>query len=239
MLAVESSIESKSWAKAQVQLQSLEGLDVALPDSFYFFNGLVLSKLNQPEQAQDSLESYVIKAEKEGSYYVAALEELTKLEELRAKQVDAPERSASIKPTIESTGDGYIKSLQALYLTDDPVKALTMQINSLLSAHAYTGSRVKKVSGRSGVIYSLSVSERDIILQEKQYLSGRPELSVNKLNVLGVDPFVKSACSSKELQCWIYHPGNRHEHWIVIDRDEMVLNELVAAISKLIRFMQQ
>lgn len=239
MLAVEASIKEKSWAKAQTQLQALADLKVPLPAPFYYFNGVVLTELSQLDSAQTSLEDYVIKAEEKGEYYVAALELLTQLEEKRTQQSNPVVREASIKPAAESSGDGYVKSLQALYLTDDPIKALVMQINSLLSVHAYTGNRVKKATERSGIRYSLSVSERDLVLQEKQYLSGQPELSVNKLNVLGVDPFLKSGCASNELMCWIYHPGNGHERWILIDRDDMVLNELVEAFSKLIRLMQK
>lgn len=239
MLAIESSVDQKAWIKAQEQLDSLKTLDVDLPASFFYLNGLVLAETGQTKQAQVSLEQYVVKADKEGEYYVAALNLLTALEEMMPESTAPKATKSTIKPTLESTGDGYVKSLQALYLTDDPVKALVLQINSLLAVHSYTGSRVKKASTENGIVYSLSVSGRDLVLQEKHYEGGQPELRVNKLGVLGLDPFPQSACSSTELMCWIYHPGNGADRWIIIDRDEMVLGELVEAFSKLIRLMQK
>lgn len=240
MIAVEKSIKESNWSKASFQLEELQNLKVDLPSKYHYFNGLVLAELGQFAAAQSSLEQYVVQAEEKGEYYVAALEQLTRIEELSDEELPSATRQASIKPADDETSsDGYIKSLQALYLTEDPVHALVLQINSLLSAHAYTGSRLKKSTERAGIIFSLSVSGRDILLQEKRYQGGQPELRVNKLNVLGLDPFLRSECSGNELMCWIYHPGNGYDQWVIIDRDEMVLNELVEAFSKLIRLMQK
>jgi len=242
MLAVESSVEEEQWGKAQAQLQSLTNLKVRLPDEFYYFNGLVLAQQNQSGDALKSIERYVVDVGQSGKFYIEALKLITRLDELLAQSesVDTPnnkiEKQSSI---VGSERDGYIQSLQALYLTDDPVKALVMQINSLLSAHGYTGSRVKKANSQTGTNYVFSVNDRSLVVQEKTHSNGVPVLTMSKLSVLGLDPYLRHECSIAELACWIYHPGNQRTRWLVIDRDEMVVSELSSALSKLILKLQQ
>lgn len=241
LLAVESSLEDGQWLKAQSQLQSLSGLKVNLPEEFYYFNGLVMARQQQSAAALDNLERYVIDAGKDGAHYIEALKLITRLDDSLAKTESPPGSDKLVdKAVIVGTErDGYIKSLQALYLTDDPVKALVMQINSLLSAHGYTGSRVIKAHSQARVSYSLSTSGRDLIVQEKNYNQGVPVLTMSKLSVLGVDPYLDYDCSATELACWINHPGNKRVKWLKIDRDEMVISELSSALSKLILKLQQ
>ena len=145
--------------------------------------------------------------------------------------------SSSILPSGERAG--YIKSLQALYLTDDPVKALVMQINSLLSVHAYSGLRVKKAKARVGKVFSVSVNDNQLVLQEKNYESGYPSLTVTKLDVHGLDPFLRYECQKKKFVCSIYHPADTHLVWIVIDYDSLVAGELSEALTKLFQYLQR
>ena len=137
---------------------------------FFYFNGLVNFQLKYFSIAGKNLEHYVVSVGHEGKHYVEALKIITLLEDQQPVE-NAPQNDIT-KPLSVISGEqrgGYIKSLQALYLTDDPVKALEMQINSLLSVHTYTGSRVKKSDVRSGLIYSLSVVDNHLNLQEKKY----------------------------------------------------------------------
>ena len=133
---------------------------------------------------------------------------------------------------------GYVKSLQALYLTNDPVQALVMQINSLLSVHAYSGQRVKKVGSKTGVSYVVSVSNAKLSLQETSYESGFPSLTATKLDVHGLDPFLRYDCNKQKFSCSIYHPADSHLVWIKIDHDHLVARELTEAITKLIQYLQ-
>lgn len=242
MLAVEAAVEGESWERAAQQLGQLQALDVGLPEAYYFYQGLVLFKRDNFPEAQKHLEQYVILAGSKGKHYPAALQLITRIEEALAKPKPAAETEPAAKTASAITsvrGEDYIQSLQKIYLTDNPVQALVMQVNSLLSAHAWSGSRVKKQNDRSGVVYSIEAKERDILVQEKRFENGQVLLKVVKLNVLGIDPFLRSECSIDESVCWIYDPVATHQRWIVIDRDELAVKELTDALSKLIVRLQR
>jgi len=235
MLAVEGAVESADWGKAFQQLNALEVLKIALPDDYYYFNGLVNLKLKKISVSEKSLEFYVIKVGQKGKYYIEALKLITLLDaEVPSEALEI--ESSSVLSSDERTG--YIKSLQALYLTDDPVKALVMQINSLLSVHAYTGQRVKRSSVRTGLMYSVSVNDGQLGLQEKNYESGFPTLTATKLDVHGLDPFLRYECKKQKFTCSIYHPADPHLMWIMIENDDLVVRELVEALTKLIQYLQ-
>lgn len=239
MLSVKQLVEERDWERAGSQLAKMQSLDVTLDEDYYYLNGRVLRELGQQAEAVSHLEQYVIKAGNEGRYYNEALSLITLIEE---QSVSAPLPVAPvdpIQPELKSADDGYIKSLQALYLTTDPVAALVQQVNSLLSAHAYTGKRVKTAEGREGIQYSISVNNRELLVQKKSYQRGQPLLEVDKLNVLGIDPFVEYGCSERLYECYLYHPSRKSEKWLRVDRDQLVASELSQAVSKLIRLLQQ
>lgn len=239
MLSLESLIEGEQWQAAGERLDSLKALEVDLESDFLFYNGLVLSRLGDYSGAVSNLEQYVVDAGKEGAFYSQALSTLTLLEESAAADSAQPEAPVSVQPELKSNDDGYIKSLQALYLTSDPKSALVQQINSLLSSHPYTGTRVKKSRARQGVQYSLSVNGTELLLQERSYQNEQPMLQVKKLNVLGINPFMDYGCSSSQFLCYLYHPSKANERWILVDRDNLVVSELSQAFSELIRLMQR
>jgi hypothetical protein len=239
MLAVEASVDNSDWDKASQQSNALDLLKITPPDDYSYFNGLVNLKLNHLSVSEKNLESYIISVGQEGKYYIEALKLITLLDSEENNQ--PPPETLEIESSSVSSGEertGYIKSLQALYLTDDPVKALVMQINSLLSVHAYTGLRVKKSNARTGLIYSVSVNDGKLGLQEKNYESGFPSLTATKLDVHGLDPFLKYECKKQKFTCSIYHPADAHLVWIRIDNDDLVVRELVQALTKLIQYLQ-
>ena len=239
LLSIESLVGDGKWGEAEIQLAKMGGLDVELPADFFYYHGTVLAKLERSDEAQQSLEKYVVLAGSKGGYYREALAGLTDIQRSAVTLSQTEHKGTKTLPVLTGGGDGYIKSLQALYLTDDPIKALMLQVNSLLSVHPYTGKRVKNSKQREGVLYTLSVSGTNLVLQEKSFQNQQPMLKVDKLNVLGVDPFLKSGCSGSEYMCWVYHPSNRHERWIMIERDELVISELTEALTKLIRLLQK
>jgi len=241
MLAVEASVENTDWDKASRQLKALEVLKTSPPDDYFYFSGLVSAKLKNLSVAEESLESYIVTVGQKGKYYVEALKLITWLEtEKNGGEAASEVLEMTSSSMLSSEGrTGYIKSLQALYLTDDPVKALVMQINSLLSAHAYTGLRVKKTNDRAGLIYSVSVSDGQLGLQEKNYKAGFPTLTATKMDVHGLDPFLRYECEKQKFTCAIYHPADPYLVWIMIDNDNLVVRELVEALTKLIQLLQR
>ena len=239
MLAIEASVDASDWPKAQKQLQALESLELKHPEDFYYFNGLVYFQLKHLKLAGKNLEQYVVSASSQGKYYIQALKLITLLD---SQEEVLPMPDADVESVSLLSGErksGYIKSLQALYLTDSPIQALVLQINSLLSVHVYTGSRVKKSSERLGSVYAISVNEGQLTLQEKKYKDGLPSLSASRIDVHGLDPFLRYECEKRKLACAIYHPANAHLVWLTIEYDTLVAGELVEALSKLIQYLQR
>jgi len=241
MLAIESSVKQAQWQKVEEQLDALSALDVLLPTESLYFSGLLNMQYSRFQKAQKLLEEYVVQVGEGGKFYAQALNLITRSDEEKKNARAIQDKKSSVKLSLSSTSerDGYIKSLQALYLTDSPEHALVMQINSLLAAHPYTGSRLKKSGVKQGIVYGFSVKGSELVVQEKSYMQGLPTLSANTISVLGKDPFLKFGCSSKEYICWVYHPANNHRRWLKVDYDELVVSELSDALTKLIQLLQK
>jgi hypothetical protein len=249
LLVIEEAVSHDNWSLADENLSKMADLKVDLPIPFFFYNGWVHFKQERFEKAQRSLEHYVVKTGPSGAFYYDALRLLTSVErELNDKAGKAESSEVNLTTVdgspqesllVNKERDSYVQSLQALFLTENPVQALVMQINSLLSSHPFTGSRLKKTSEKQGVKFQISIQNNLIILQEKNYQDGFPQLSAKKLEVSGLDPFVKFDCSSKDIACWLYHPSSSHEKWLLVDYDELVVSELSQSFTRLIQLLQQ
>ena len=250
LLVVEEAVTNSNWSLADESLSKMADLQIEQPIPFFFYNGWVHFKQERLEKAQRSLEHYVVKAGPSGAFYDDALRLLTSIDNTLNQKSDIADSNQSSSDKSESSEnassqlvnkerDAYVQSLKALFLTDKPIQALVMQINSLLSAHPYTGSRLKKVIEKQGVKFQVSIQDNMLVLQEKNYEEGFPQLSAKKLEVNGIDPFIRFACSLKEIACWLSHPTDIHERWILVDYDELVAGELSQAFTRLIQLLQQ
>tara|TARA_R110002167_G_scaffold25824_10_gene89242 strand:- start:557 stop:1408 length:852 start_codon:yes stop_codon:yes gene_type:complete len=252
LLVIEEAVSRSDWQLADENLSKMADLDVELPVSFFFYNGRVHFKQKRIDKAQRSLEHYVIKAGPSGEFYYDALRLLTAVERETKEQAKHGLKTDSLKDKFNPDGsesgepllvnherDAYVQSLQALFLTESPVQALVMQINSLLSAHPFTGSRIKKAYEKKGVKFQVSTQDNMIVLQERDFQNGYPQLSAVKLEVSGIDPFIRFDCSNKNASCWLYHPSDKHEKWLLVDNDELVAAELSQAFTRLIQSLQQ
>jgi hypothetical protein len=236
MLQLDSSISSGDWDKASSAIEKLQSLESDPVNRFYYFQGLYLSHLGQVDSAVGALTKYVVEAGKDGKYYRDALMKINQLEDtLEFPEPSSPTPSASLT----SQSEGYVQALQALYLTADPKLALVQQINSVLSAHPFRNSKIQGKVSASGIEYQVSIDGPVLMLQEKSYMVETPLLTLDKLKVLGVDPFLEYSCEIKATKCVIYHPSKEKEAWIVIANDRMAASELVEAFSHLIRLMQR
>lgn len=248
LLVIEEAVNQGDWSLADSSLTEIASLQVDLPTPFFYYNGLVHSQLKRYEKAQRSLEHYAIKAGPSGAFYYESLRLLTSIEnKLKDTQSStelsrdgvSEESEASQSLLVGEDRDTYIQTLKALFLTDSAVEALLMQVNSLLSAHPYTGARLKKVSDKQGVKYQVSIQGNVIVLQETNYQAGFPSLSASRLEVSGIDPFITYQCNSKTISCWIYHPASTYDKWLTIDYDELAANELSQALTRLIQILQK
>lgn len=250
LLVIEEAVNQGEWELADSSLTHIASLKVDLPTPFFYYNGLVHSQLKRYEKAQRSLEHYVVKSGPSGAFYYEALRFLTAIDnKLKEANVtagssqevmnDEGEVDAQAPLLVGEERDAYIQALKALFLTDSPVQALVMQINSLLSSHPFTGERLKKAAEKQGIKFQVSIQDSLIVLQETNYQKGFPRLSASRLEVSGLDPFITYQCSSKTVSCWLYHPAGSHDTWLKIDYDELVANELSQAFTRLIQFLQK
>ena len=237
LLAVQSSIDSAQWDKAERQLKEISELEVPLAEKFHYIHGQVMFQQGEYDLAQKSLEIYVLQAGEDGEFYTQALQMITEAEEKKEVVSKKPARTADLK--LDKGKDNYLESLKKLYLTDSSTEALVLRINSILSTTPYQGARVKQKNANKGVKYSISVTGNELQIQEKKYdREGAPTLLVNKMDVYGVDPFIKSGCDYDRYVCWLYHPVNQFDRWILIDRDKDAVKELSEAMARLIRLLQ-
>lgn len=262
LLSAEKELAAENWDKAQVTLERLGQLGVEPPDVFQFYMGQVLTQQKQYEKALPFLESYIVKTGEEGEHYKTALMLLTEGEEyLASQQKIKPSSSISyttrgkakstnlpdqpFEPghgaTSDKGQDEYLVSLRRLYLTDSDQKALLLHINQLLGSHPYYGDKIKKQQRDAGVDTQLDVApDRELIIQERHYgKGGASHINVVKQAVFGIDPIVRYGCNMGESICWLYHPINTHERWILLDRDDVAASELALAVSRLIRLLQK
>lgn len=237
MLAAQKSIESEQWDKAEQQLKRIATLDVPLPAQFHYMHGQVLFHKSEFDMAQKSFEVYVLQAGEEGEFYVSALEMITETDENKNKV--KPKLPTPAELTLDKPKDEYLIGLKKLYLTDDDQEALVLQINSILSSNPYTGARIKQKGSRKGIRYEIKIIGKELQVQEKHYdKTGAPTLVVNRMDVFGVDPFIRYDCDYDRYVCWLYHPVNQYDRWILLDRNDAAAKELSGAMGRLIRFVQ-
>ena len=237
MLAAQNSINSKQWNKADQQLKNVTALDVPLPAEFHYMHGQVLFHRFEFDLAQKSFEVYVLQVGEEGEFYISALEMITEADE-KKKEVQ-PKATDTEALTLDKAKDEYLESLKTLYLTDDAKQALVFQINNILLNNPYHGSRIKQQDVKKGVRYSINLTGNELQIQEKRYdKKGAPSLSVSRMDVCGVDPFIKYSCDYDRYVCWLYHPVNQHDRWILLDRNNDAAKELSEAMGRLIQSVQ-
>lgn len=237
MMQLDQRVENSDWDGVEEATKRILELETELPERFHFYQGRLHLGRGELAEAKNAFVTYVVKAGQSGDYYRDALEAINRIEAL---EVGAPEKKQDVTvPAIGSAGEGYIKTLQALYLTDDPQAALILHINGLLATNAYRGTKIIKQEQRSGVVYQVATDERNLLIQEKSFLEETPTLRIEKLSLPGVDPFWEYRCSKSELQCWIYHPQKDYERWLLLGHDDLAVSELVTAFSHLVRLLQR
>lgn len=237
MLAAQKSINTEQWDNAEQQLKNVAALDVPLPAKFHYMHGEVLFHRSEFDMAQKSFEVYVLQAGNDGEFYISALEMITEADEKKKAVKPKAPKTEALK--LDKAKDEYLESLKKLYLTDDDKQALVLQINTIISNNAYHGSRLKQQNIKKGVRYSINLIGSELQVQEKLYdKNGEPSLVVNRMDVFGVDPFIKYSCDYERYICWLYHPVNQYDRWILLDRNESAAKELSEAMGRLIQSVQ-
>lgn len=236
LLQAEQYIETGALDRAEDVLARAAALQTTLPLRYYFFRGQTLAS-SDAEKARELLSHYVVMGGGEAPYYRSALQMITRLEP-QSEPAREPQTQALNNAPGLVADPVPLETLKQLYLTDDAQQALLQHINSLLSAHAYTGSRLVKEGEQQGQRYHLSVHDKRLHVRQSDFDSGQMKIRIERLEVMGIDPFVRFGCDSRDFACWLYHPTQSGERWLWIENNQQIARELSESVRRLIVLLQ-
>jgi hypothetical protein len=135
----------------------------------------------------------------------------------------------------------YLNELKHLYLTNDERKALLAQSNELLDTYAVRAAFQVGQPDRHDQIYQLSVgAPGELLIQQKTREAEGVKLEVRnqRLEVFGVDPYIKYDCLPTQQTCVLKNPQDGSP-WLTIRRDHEGAAELAKALTFLLRNIQK
>jgi len=237
LIVAKESLDANDNEQARSTLNKIDQLGIDPGIDYFYFLGQLEANTGNRGTAKAALINYVNQAGKEGEYYQRALRLITSVENEVEDQATKP-ASVDMGDVLVSEGDEYINRLQRLYLTNQPIQALTEHVNSILAENVYVPGRIRRPGTNEGLIYKVSTNSiQELVVQESDYRSERPGHSMQRLPVFGVDPYINSDCDSISRSCWLYHPLDQRR-WITIAERPAALAELSKALTQLIRQLQ-
>lgn len=249
LLSASKALDSDSMDKAAQQLERIQKLEIEPPSIYYYYQGRVFHHQKRYIEAKSMLETYVVRVGADGEHYSAALDMITVGEESleaedKISKENDPQSSAKPLTNIQwkpQSSDDYLSSLRQQYLANNDIDALRLHINSLLKDNAFHGSRLKTKGQKKGTEYSVDISsQRELLIKEKDYRGkSGPRLDVRKMDVYGIDPLIQYGCDYNQFVCWLYHPVNDRQRWILLDRNDQAAQDVSKAMSRLIRLLQK
>ncbi len=241
LLVADESIKSMEYGKAKSALDKIGELAIDPEVKYFYFKGLVDANSGERNMARDALVEYVNRAGSDGEYYEKALRLITELESETTESASTSKSEIDWSQVVTSENDQYLAGLRKLYLTNNDEKALLEHINSLLKANVYVPGRIRHLNQNEGRVFRISANSKDeVVVQETDYTqSGNASHSLSRLAVFGVDPYIKSDCNTDHRECWLWHPVETQEKWIVIADNKEALGELTRAMTALIRLLQK
>lgn len=244
LMATENYLEAGDYSRASQALTRMEQLQTKLPADYFFHKGRLAWQFRNHDEARGALEEYVRQTGREGEHYRQALQLLTQIEEASVAATSAQgSGEAAIQwqePARSVYSDEYVDNLRKLYLKDSGEEALVEHINSLLAAAPYRPSRLITPDQREGVRYQVSLGAQGVLqIQQTSYdESGKAVVNLDRRDVFGVDPYVRSGCDRQRRACWLYDPQDSFREWILIGDDPAVVEDLGKALTKLMLLLQ-
>ncbi|HVL01527.1 MAG TPA: hypothetical protein VM553_17035 [Dongiaceae bacterium] len=250
VLAAQEKISQQDFEGARQYLERVMPLKVEPKPVFHYLYGQVLLNDGKLEQADAELAQYVNKVGREGEHYEAALGLLTQIEEQRRTQEavgSTREQALDLKAAGIEASDTQGKAFDDRARRDFPAgslaESLALAANSLLRSNMYIEGKIKNPATSNRESYSVSVKAPSELLVTKTshnnaVNNGQAELSVEKLNAFGVNPFVSYRCSSAGDSCVLPDPVSGAD-WIRIANDEKAARELSTALTRLLKALQR
>ena len=157
---------------------------------------------------------------------------------LAASSAQAAEPEAELSGAEQAR---YLNELKKLYLTSDERQALLAQSNELLDTYAVRAAFQVGQAERRDQVYQLSVgAPGELLIQQKTREAEGVNVAVRnqRLEVFGVDPYIKYECLPSEQVCTLKNPQDGSP-WLTIRRDHQGAAQLAKALSFLLRNMQK
>ncbi len=135
----------------------------------------------------------------------------------------------------------YLNELKHLYLTSNERQALLAQSNELLDTYAVRAAFQVGQAERHDQVYQLSVGgPGELLVQQTVREAQGVNLAVSnaRLEVFGVDPYIKYECPTTEQVCVLKNPQDGSP-WLTIRRDHQGAAELAKALTFLLRNIQK
>ena len=241
LMIADESIRAERYETAKEALTKISALKIEPEVRYFYFQGLVEAHDGNTEAAENALVDYVNKAGSEAEYYQTALHMITELGNETADKPKEPKSDIDWSQVVVSQNDQYLANLKRLYLTTDDTKALLEHINSILAANVFVSGRIRNLNENEGVHYRVSAnSKNEIVVQATDYSDpANVSHTLNRLGVFGVDPYMRSDCDFSRRTCWLKHPVEPQEKWIVIGENQAALQELTRAMTQLVRTLQK
>jgi hypothetical protein len=251
VLAAQEKIAQQDFDGARQYLERVMPLKVEPKPDFHYLYGQVLLHDGKLEQADAELSKYVKIVGREGENYEAALGLLTQIEEQRRTQeavASTREQTVELKAaagieSADSQGKAYDDRAQKQFPAASLAESLARAANSVLRSHPYIEGKIKNPSTSNRENYSVSVKAPSELLVTKTahnsaVNNGQAELSVEKFNAFGVNPFVSYRCSPISDSCVLPHPASGDD-WIRIANDDAAAKELATVLTRLIKALQR
>lgn len=246
VLAAEEKIAQQDFDAARQYLERVGPLKTEPRPVFHYLFGQVLLREGSLEQARQQFTDYVEKVGRDGSHYDDALRLLTRIEEQLASRQEVATRTPDLKAigleAGDSEGKAYDDKVRKLFLAASLPDALVLQVNSLLKSWVFMEGKVKNPALSRQESYRVSLAGKTEIVVTRTDLNpaagDQARLSSDKLNVLGVNPFVAYRCSKATDSCVIRHPVSGDD-WLRVAHDEAAAKEIATALTRLIKSLQR
>ncbi len=241
LIIADENIRAENYVAAKDALDKISVLKLEPEVRYYYFQGLVEAHAGNLQAAEDALVDYVNKAGSEAKYYEAALRKITELGSDASGRPSEPKSDIDWSQVVVSQNDQYLANLKRLYLTNSDTKALLEHINGILAANVFVAGRLRNLNENEGVHYRISTnSNNEIVVQTTDYTNpANASHNLNRLGVFGIDPYIRTDCNFDRRECWLKHPVEPEEKWIVIAENQAALQELTRAMTQLVRMLQK
>ncbi len=135
----------------------------------------------------------------------------------------------------------YLAQLKQQHATSSERTALLAEVNSLLAEHALHAGYQVGHSNPQDFLYSVSIAQQGELSIREQVRSSKTnalQVSSQRINVFGIDPFVSYACPAQGVRCVIYG-DDKKTAILTLVRNQAAAQKLARALSYLIRNMQR